>query len=377
MCYYNLMKDDKKFLELINSLQKDTKLFFKGWLHGDNEKSFVEYVEKLSIYINFIQDESIKLKVESYVDSIKQSKNYKIYKQEEEKRKIKQNQEQQKLKQKEQILKIIDKLNELLMNGDLKAFNDIYKQYNTQIKIFAPDCYYRFKNLPIYNNTYTSPRCCKAILEKRKIKYLLHFTNIKNLQSILENNLCPVSYLQKHNINYINNDTKRLDNKLDCISLSIEYPNSYMLKSYMIKDRFCLLILNAQKVLLYNNCTKYYLYCNAARNDAAQWLETEVLSRDKYLENMFMEHNPDTRENCQYSRLEKRLKDYLPTNVQAEILFKGIISSAYVESIVFQTQDDLNLCKEMFSNKELFDKYTLIVDKKYFEEREDFPWEDR
>ena len=74
MCYYNLMKDDKKFLELINSLQKDTKLFFKGWLHGDNEKSFVEYVEKLSIYINFIQDESIKLKVESYVDSIKQSK---------------------------------------------------------------------------------------------------------------------------------------------------------------------------------------------------------------------------------------------------------------------------------------------------------------
>ena len=326
MCYYNLMKDDKKFLELINSLQKDTKLFFKGWLHGDNEKSFVEYVEKLSIYINFIQDESIKLKVESYVDSIKQSKNYKIYKQEEEKRKIKQNQEQQKLKQKEQILKIIDKLNELLMNGDLKAFNDIYKQYNTQIKIFAPDCYYRFKNLPIYNNTYTSPRCCKAILEKRKIKYLLHFTNIKNLQSILENNLCPVSYLQKHNINYINNDTKRLDNKLDCISLSIEYPNSYMLKSYMIKDRFCLLILNAQKVLLYNNNPKYYLYCNAARNDAAQWLETEVLSRDKYLENMFMEHNPDTRENCQYSRLEKRLKDYLPTNVQAEILFKGIIS---------------------------------------------------
>ena len=48
-----------------------------------------------------------------------------------------------------------------------------------------------------------------------------------------------------------------------------------------------------------------------------------------------------------------------------------------MESIVFQTQDDLNLCKEMFSNKELFDKYTLIVDKKYFEEREDFPWEDR
>ena len=221
------------------------------------------------------------------------------------------------------------------------------------------------------------PSCCKAILEKRKIKYLIHFTNIKNLQSILENNLCPVSYLKTNNINYLNNDTQRLDNKLDCISLSIEYPNSYMLKTYMNKNRFCLLILNAQKVLLYNNCTKYYLYCNAARNDASQWLETEVLSRDCYIENMFMEHNPDTREHCQYSRSEKGIKDYLPTNVQAEILFNGIINSAYIESIVFQTQDDLNLCKEMFPNKELFDKYTLIVDNKYFGKREDFPCEDR
>ena len=414
------MVDNNKFLELINSLQKDKELFFKGLLHGDNEKKFVECVEKLNSYLKYIDDIAIKLKVYNFVNTIKKNKNYELYKKEEKLREEERQREleiekarkarleQQKqreleiekarkarleqqrqreleiekarkaqLEQQKQATTIVNQLNQLWLSGDFNELEILYKQHEQLLKIYYLDFCKKWERLPFNMDIKQFPSCCKAILEKRKIKYLIHFTNIKNLQSILENNLCPVSYLKTNNINYLNNDTQRLDNKLDCISLSIEYPNSYMLKTYMNKNRFCLLILNAQKVLLYNNCTKYYLYCNAARNDASQWLETEVLSRDCYIENMFMEHNPDTREHCQYSRSEKGIKDYLPTNVQAEILFNGIINSAYIESIVFQTQDDLNLCKEMFPNKELFDKYTLIVDRKYFGKREDFPWEDR
>ena len=396
------MVDNNKFLELINSLQKDKELFFKGLLHGDNEKKFVECVEKLNSYLKYIDDIAIKLKVYNFVNTIKKNKNYELYKKEEKLREEERQREleiekarkarleQQKqreleiekarkaqLEQQKQATTIVNQLNQLWLSGDFNELEILYKQHEQLLKIYYLDFCKKWERLPFNMDIKQFPSCCKAILEKRKIKYLIHFTNIKNLQSILENNLCPVSYLISKNIKYINNDTQRLDNKLDCVSLSIEYPNSYMLKTYMDKNRFCLLILNAQKVLLYNNYTKYYLYCNAARNDASQWLETEVLSKDRYLENMFMEHNPDTREHCQYSRLEKGLKDYLPTNAQAEILFNGIINSAYVESIVFQTQDDLDLCKEMLSNKELFDKYTLIVDRKYFGKREDFPWEDR
>lgn len=411
------MKDDKKFLELINSLQKDKELFFNGVLHYENEKIFIEYVENLNSYLKYIDDTTVKLKVDNFVNTIKKNKNYELYKKEEKVReeakqkelerikKLKEEErqrelerektrkarlEQQKqreleiekarkarLEQQKQATIIVDQLKQLRLSGDFNELNLLYKQHEQLLKMYYLDFCKKWERLPFNMDIKQFPYCCKAILEKRKIKYLVHFTNIKNLQSILENSLCPVSYLKTNKINYINNDTQRLDKKLDCISLSIEYPNSYMLKTYMNKNRFCLLILNAQKVLLYNNCTKYYLYCNAARNDASQWLETEVLSRDCYIENMFMEHNPDTREHCQYSRSEKGIKDYLPTNVQAEILFKGIISSAYVESIIFQTQDDLDLCKEMISNKELFDKYTLIVDRKYFGKREDFPWEDR
>ena len=378
------MVDNNKFLELINSLQKDKELFFKGLLHGDNEKKFVECVEKLNSYLKYIDDIAIKLKVYNFVNTIKKNKNYELYKKEEKLREEERQRELEiekarkaQLEQQKQATTIVNQLNQLWLSGDFNELEILYKQHEQLLKIYYLDFCKKWERLPFNMDIKQFPSCCKAILEKRKIKYLIHFTNIKNLQSILENNLCPVSYLKTNNINYLNNDTQRLDNKLDCISLSIEYPNSYMLKTYMNKNRFCLLILNAQKVLLYNNCTKYYLYCNAARNDASQWLETEVLSRDCYIENMFMEHNPDTREHCQYSRSEKGIKDYLPTNVQAEILFNGIINSAYIESIVFQTQDDLNLCKEMFPNKELFDKYTLIVDNKYFGKREDFPWEDR
>lgn len=396
------MVDNNKFLELINSLQKDKELFFKGLLHGDNEKKFVECVEKLNSYLKYIDDIAIKLKVYNFVNTIKKNKNYELYKKEEKLREKERQRELEKekarkarleqqrqreleiekarkaqLEQQKQATTIVNQLNQLWLSGDFNELEFLYKQHEQLLKIYYLDFCKKWERLPFNMDIKQFPSCCKAILEKRKIKYLIHFTNIKNLQSILENNLCPVSYLKTNNINYLNNDTQRLDNKLDCISLSIEYPNSYMLKTYMNKNRFCLLILNAQKVLLYNNCTKYYLYCNAARNDASQLLETEVLSRDCYIENMFMEHNPDTREHCQYSRSEKGIKDYLPTNVQAEILFNGIINSAYIESIVFQTQDDLNLCKEMFPNKELFYKYTLIVDNKYFGKREDFPWEDR
>lgn len=411
------MVDNNKFLELINSLQKDKELFFKGLLHGDNEKIFVEYVEKLNSYLKYIDDTTVKLKVYNFVNTIKKNKNYELYKKEEKLReeakqkelerikKLKEEERQReleiekarkarleqqrqreleienarkaRLEQQKQAIIIVNQLKQLWLSGDFNELEILYKQHEQLLKMYYPDFCEKWENLPFNMDIKQFPSCCKAILEKRKIKYLIHFTNIKNLQSILENNLCPVSYLKTNKINYINNDKQRLDKKLDCISLSIEYPNSYMLKTYMDKNRFCLLILNAQKVLLYNNYTKYYIYCNAARNDASQWLETEVLSKDRYLENMFMEYNPDTREHCQYSRLEKGIKDYLPTNAQAEILFNGIINSAYVESIIFQTQDDLDLCKEMISNKELFDKYTLIVDRKYFGKREDFPWEDR
>lgn len=393
------MKDDKKFLELINSLQKDKELFFNGVLHYENEKIFIGYVEKLNNYLKYIDATTVKLKVDNFVNTIKKNKNYELYKKEEKVReeakqkelerikKLKEEERQReleiekarkaRLEQQKQATIIANQLKQLWLSTDFNELEILYKQHEQLLKMYYPDFCKKWRNLPFNMDIKQFPSCCKAILEKRKIKYLIHFTNIKNLQSILENNLCPISYLKTNNINYINNDTQRLDNKLNCISLSIEYPNSYMLKTYMNKNRFCLLILNAQKVLLYNNYTKYYLYCNAARNDASQWLETEVLSKDRYLENMFMEHNPDTREHCQYSRSEKGIKDYLPTNAQAEILFNGIINSAYIESIVFQTQDDLNLCKEMFPNKELFDKYTLIVDKKYFGKREDFPWEDR
>jgi len=58
----------------------------------------------------------------------------------------------------------------------------------------------------------------KEIVKRRKIEYLVHFTRIDNLNSILENGLIPVSMQQKMKIPSVHNDEQRIDSKLDCTS---------------------------------------------------------------------------------------------------------------------------------------------------------------
>ena len=58
-----------------------------------------------------------------------------------------------------------------------------------------------------------------------KVNYLVHFTPIDNLLSIMNKGICPRSYLS----NIRTTDEYRLDGLLDAISFSISFPNYRML----------------------------------------------------------------------------------------------------------------------------------------------------
>ncbi|MCZ2720181.1 DarT ssDNA thymidine ADP-ribosyltransferase family protein [Marinomonas sp. 15G1-11] len=168
----------------------------------------------------------------------------------------------------------------------------------------------------------------EEILEKRKIKTLLHFTQIENLPSIIKNGL-----LTKDNVDESAkcNDEHRLDNHTDTISVSIHHPNSPMFYKYRQqnpKADWCVIGIKAEILL-----EKEALFCkrNAASSSISNKSEDDLKSPDS-LEGMFQELS-DTP-----SRDEQFLKNYDPTDVQAEVLIKGNIAPEYIKGIVFTSR---------------------------------------
>lgn len=136
-------------------------------------------------------------------------------------------------------------------------------------------------------NVLKKMKITKVIYEK-KIEKLIHFTNVNNLESILEFGIIPRETLENDNIKFEHTDSERRENKKNCTSLSIEYPNFYMLSSKKRKHSavYVILVLNAIPILL-NDTRKYYVYKNAASSNVQDWIEKLVEPR--YFRNMFQD----------------------------------------------------------------------------------------
>lgn len=161
----------------------------------------------------------------------------------------------------------------------------------------------------------------KDFLEKRGIKYLIHFTNSKNIESIKKHGILSVQELNKRNLPFYKNDENRFDNKLDYISLSVTHPNDYVLNNFKETgriDNVSLIYIDAS--ILYKEISTHRIYCdrNAAKSSC------EKGSTLYYFENMFG-HNKS------YDRTYKTPNE--PTDKQAEILFNKRIDSKYIISI--------------------------------------------
>lgn len=378
------MANEKIFLELLNSLENDKDLFLSGILHTEIE--FLNNIHKLQKYIPCIQNSQIKEKVNKFVKSVINSKNYSIILQAIEEEKIKKEKQEiarqkrleeerkclvlkQQLAYKQQVeqqkvLNIISEINSAINDKDLKAALTLYQN--------------NYDNILLYMNPTTL--CCKMeIIEfilRRKIKKLIHFTNIRNLESILNRGILTRNILDEKNIVYKYTDEKRFDGRPDCTCLSIEYPNSKMLhyKKYNSLNKYVIIVLDAESILS-NNLKKYYVYINAANSNAAYLLTSDKLASPRYLKNMFLPSVSDAK--YKYER-EDTDPDFITTNPQAEILINGSIDTKDILEVHFSNYIDFNIFKSECGNKQIFDKYKFVISDFYFkEDREKVQWEGR
>lgn len=215
----------------------------------------------------------------------------------------------------------------------------------------------------------------KANIEKRKIRWLVHFTRTDNLESILDKGICTLDTLEKIGIEFFANDEYRWDHCTDCVNVTIEFPNSWTLKSYMANSPgtdWIMLFLNPE--LLYEQ-ENYYAYHNASTGEINRNIRN--MNKNEDFENMFADRVVVAKasgEQRVFDRFQIKEHDYLPTSDQAEILIRGSIDSKFIVGIAFSSKVEFRRLEndkrfegiEMFYNPDIFKnhRYQYIFEKR-------------
>lgn len=172
-----------------------------------------------------------------------------------------------------------------------------------------------------------------SFLKENNIEYLVHFTPIKNLKSILEHGICSNKYCNEHGIKFIPTDSDRLDGYTDFVSLSISFPNYKMFykKRQTMDEDFAVLLIDSSVLKLYDQKERKFSNKNAASNNSQKGGSFE------YLKQMF--ERPSLREKL-------GLQENYTTDPQAEVLIKGRIPTDYIKEIHINTLDAYEEVKE-------------------------------
>ncbi|HQO09816.1 MAG TPA: DarT ssDNA thymidine ADP-ribosyltransferase family protein [Clostridiales bacterium] len=189
----------------------------------------------------------------------------------------------------------------------------------------------------------------KDEVERRGINRVVHFTPAINLISIYEQGSIlsreqlkklTVEYPQLHLEDYVEvNDRLRLDNLNDYINLSIQHPNYYLFKKFRNScknwcDSWCVISLNPE--CLWYESTLFSI------GNAASSVSKEFGINGKYTTflSLFQDNLISGNINHQTVLSRKGIKDYHPTDVQAEVLVKGQISTECISEVFFETQEE-------------------------------------
>lgn len=168
---------------------------------------------------------------------------------------------------------------------------------------------------------------------EKHIEEFVHFTNERNLLSILKRGVLSRKMLQDNNIPFEYNDELRLDGMAEAISLSVTSPNYRMFYKYrMTKSaNWVVIAFDAQELLNYN-CSFYRT--NAGSSDSYQFKKENRKNLQSF-EEMFSDWDPY---HCRYAL---GLGDNEPTNPQAEVMVFDEIPISCISRIVFQNETHL------------------------------------
>lgn len=175
----------------------------------------------------------------------------------------------------------------------------------------------------------------KQQVENRGIKWLVHFTHIQNVDSILEHGIMPRRETEQldrtldKERDFIFPDSSRADGK-NASCLSIMFPNNKMLwhKRQQYPDTDWVFLLLKPDVLWECDCAFYPT--NAASN-GLRHQPVESFKTAAAFEAMFAsEIIEETANGSQPIIRDPFLKPYLPTDVQAEVLVFNTIAPSYI-----------------------------------------------
>ena len=171
----------------------------------------------------------------------------------------------------------------------------------------------------------------KKILANRRIRYLIHFTDAKNITSIRENGILSVEQLEKRKITYKHNDEYRKDNEPDYISLSISGMNQYVYRSFRYSNQSIehgvAVVIDAE--MLYRELGTHRIYCNtnaatAEANKGASIDDFNAMFAD------IVEYTTLTGGERKIDRHKENRASYETTDIQAEILWNRCVPAEYI-----------------------------------------------
>jgi len=168
----------------------------------------------------------------------------------------------------------------------------------------------------------------KAFACEIKIPFLIHFTRVGNLPSIMANGIYPVGRADEIGAKPEINDQYRWDGKRNSTSVSIAFPNAPMFYKYRMGNPdvdWVVLVLDPAIML-----DKICAFCRHNAADARiSNLQLADLKTIGALKGMY-----EPIEGIE-ARDEQKLKAYDPTDVQAEILVFDVIEPRYIAGAVF------------------------------------------
>ena len=211
----------------------------------------------------------------------------------------------------------------------------------------------------------------KQFIQARGIECLIHFTPTKNLYSILEHkNLMSRAKLESLDIeqfdilDYVQfTDEVRYDDK-NYINLSISFPNTFLFSKFQARTKDDLTItwcvLKISPIYLYIQETLFAV-TNAASNSAKR--QFGISGELEKLKMLFANDLHINTFNGVRTLTRQNLHPKYPTDVQAEVLVKDVISIDYIDEICFATDEDLAEAKAAMFN---FDPSKFVVNSSLF-----------